>query len=129
MEVGELISFFRKQSGMTIDELAAKSGVPKGTLNKIIGGVTKAPTLDNMKSIAKALGKTLADFDESPIETKNSPSTAEAAPGEDVQKMLEILDESLVKMGYIVADDDLTEQQEEVLIGICRILRATFKKK
>lgn len=83
MEVGELISFFRKQSGMTIDELAAKSGVPKGTLNKIIGGVTKAPTLDNMKSIAKALGKTLADFDESPIETKNSPSTAEAEPGEE----------------------------------------------
>lgn len=82
MEVGELISFFRKQSGMTIDELAAKSGVPKGTLNKIIGGVTKAPTLDNMKSIAKALGKTLADFDDDFIETKKSPSTAEATPGE-----------------------------------------------
>lgn len=82
MEVGELISFFRKQSGMTIDELAAKSGVPKGTLNKIIGGVTKAPTLDNMKSIAKALGKTLADFDDGPIETKESPSTAEVALGE-----------------------------------------------
>lgn len=82
MEVGELISFFRKQSGMTIDELATKSGVPKGTLNKIIGGVTKAPTLDNMKSIAKALGKTLADFDDDgPIATKKT-SVAEAAPGE-----------------------------------------------
>lgn len=81
MEVGELISFFRKQSGMTIDELAAKSGVPKGTLNKIIGGVTKAPTLDNMKSIARALGKTLADFDDDPIETKKSPSATEVAPG------------------------------------------------
>lgn len=66
METGELISFYRKQSGMTIDELAAKSGVPKGTLNKIIAGITKAPTLDNMKSIARALGKTLADFDDEP---------------------------------------------------------------
>jgi len=40
VEVGELISFYRKQAGMTIDELAVKSGVPKGTLNKIIGAYT-----------------------------------------------------------------------------------------
>lgn len=64
MEVGDLITLYRKQAGMTIDHLAAVSGVPKGTLNKIIGGVTKAPTLSNMKAIASALGKTLADFDE-----------------------------------------------------------------
>lgn len=67
MEVGELISLYRRQCGMTIDELAEKSGVPKGTLNKITGRVTKAPTLDNMKAIARALGKRLADFDDEPI--------------------------------------------------------------
>lgn len=66
MEVGELISFYRRQADMTIDELAEKSGVPKGTLNKIIGGVTKAPTLDTMKALAKALGKRLADFEDEP---------------------------------------------------------------
>lgn len=66
MEVGELISLYRRQSGMTIDELVEKSGVPKGTLTKIIGGVTKAPTLNNMKAIAAALGKRLSDFDNDP---------------------------------------------------------------
>lgn len=66
MEVGKLISFYRRQADMTIDELAEKSGVPKGTLNKIIGGVTKAPTLDTMKALAKALGKRLADFGDEP---------------------------------------------------------------
>ena len=64
MELGELISFYRKQLGMTIEELSEKSGVAKGTLTKIIGGVTKAPTLDNMKAIARALGKRLEDFDD-----------------------------------------------------------------
>lgn len=88
MEVGELISLFRKQSGMTIDELSAKSGVPKGTLNKIIGGVTKAPTLDNMKSIAKALGKTLADFDDEPIPAKKSPGGSEGVEGDDLRSVL-----------------------------------------
>ena len=33
MELGAIISEKRKQAGLTIDELAAKSGVPKGTLN------------------------------------------------------------------------------------------------
>ena len=64
MELGELISRYRKDAGMTIDELSESSGVPKGTLNKIIAGTTKAPTLDTMKAIAKALGKRLADFDD-----------------------------------------------------------------
>ena len=79
MELGELISFYRKQAGMTIDELAEKSGVPKGTLNKIIGNVTKAPTLDNMKSIARALGKTLADFDDMPRREKSGKGFSEEA--------------------------------------------------
>ena len=64
MELGDLISLYRKQAGMTIDELSEKSKVPKGTLNKIIGGITKAPTLDNVRAIARALGKTLDDFDD-----------------------------------------------------------------
>ena len=64
MELGEMISRYRKDAGMTIDELSESSGVPKGTLNKIIAGTTKAPTLDTMKAIAKALGKRLADFDD-----------------------------------------------------------------
>lgn len=63
MDTGELISLYRKQAGMTVDELAEKAGIPRGTLTKIIGGTTKAPTLENMKAIARALGKTLADFD------------------------------------------------------------------
>ena len=75
MEYGELITKFRKESGLTIDELSEKSGVPKGTINKIIGGVTKAPTLPNIKAIARAMGKTLADFDDCPApQTKKAPS-------------------------------------------------------
>ena len=66
MELGARITMYRKQCGMTIDELAQRSGVPKGTITKIIGGVTKAPTLENIRSIAYALGKTLNDFDEPP---------------------------------------------------------------
>lgn len=112
METGDLITLFRKQAGLTIDELVEKSGVPKGTLNKIIGGVTKAPTLDNMKAIARALDKTLADFDDLPISTKKElPLSKEAV------KLANDYDKKLDKWGQkqvrTVTDNEIMRIQEE----------------
>lgn len=64
MDLGNLITQYRKEAGFTIDELAERSGVPKGTINKIISGTTKAPSLDTIRLLAYALGKRLADFDQ-----------------------------------------------------------------
>jgi transcriptional regulator with XRE-family HTH domain len=57
-------------------ELAEKSGVPIGTLNKILYGDTKNPSLDTMRAIAHALGCTLDDFSDSTTDLwrKNSES-------------------------------------------------------
>jgi transcriptional regulator with XRE-family HTH domain len=76
MELGTLLSTYRKEAGLTIDELAARSGVPKGTINKIIAGTTKAPTLENIRALAAALGKTLDDFDS---KAKKAPSISDEA--------------------------------------------------
>lgn len=118
----------KEQSGMTTKEISEKSGIPEPTLEKLFAGATKDPKLATMQQLVHFFGRTLDDLDDG-RGAKKSPSEAEAAPGEEVLKLLEVLDSSLVKMGYIGADDDLTEQQEEVLIGVCRILRATFEKK
>ena len=115
MEVGDLISLYRKQAGMTIDELAERSGVPKGTINKIIGGVTKAPTLPNMKSIARALGKTLADFDDLPIgETKKSPDADESAPRDSKEsEIIQLLEAA-----------QLDDSQKDFLIALLETVTA-----
>ncbi|MCH5352979.1 MAG: helix-turn-helix transcriptional regulator [Acutalibacter sp.] len=46
----------KEKSGLTNEELSEKSGVPLGTLNKILSGDTKAPQLPAMMAIAAALG-------------------------------------------------------------------------
>ena len=66
MDLGTLISQKRKQAGLTIDELSMRSGVPKGTLNKILNGITRDPQLETVKALARALGCTLEDFDDTP---------------------------------------------------------------
>lgn len=70
MELGEYITKYRKEAGITIEDLATKSGVPKGTINKIIAGTTKSPTLENVRAIAMALGKSINDFVEQPENAK-----------------------------------------------------------
>ena len=60
------LQLLMKQAGLTIDDLAERSGVPKGTLNKIINGYTRDPQIETVKSIARALDCTLEDFDDSP---------------------------------------------------------------
>ena len=56
MELGAIISQKRKQAGLTIDELADRSGVPKGTLNKIINGYTRDPQIANSKIYCTRIG-------------------------------------------------------------------------
>ena len=58
----ERINEIRKQRGITIEELSARSGVPISTLKKISAGITTNPSLDTVKAIARALDCTLDDL-------------------------------------------------------------------
>ncbi len=62
----EKINEYKKRIGLTTEELSKLSGVPVGTLNKILSGATKDPKLETLKAIARVLGLTLNDFDDIP---------------------------------------------------------------
>ena len=62
----EKINEYKKKMGLTTEELSGKSGVPIGTLNKILNGTTKDPKLETLKAIARVLGLSLDDFDDKP---------------------------------------------------------------
>lgn len=70
MSLGSRINDIRKEKKISIDELCARSGVPKGTLSKITAGITTNPTLDTVQAIAKALECRLDDFDDAPQNAK-----------------------------------------------------------
>ncbi len=70
----ERINEYKKKLGMTTEELSEKSGVPIGTLNKILSGATKDPKLETLKAIARVLGLSLDDFDDSNRKTIYEPT-------------------------------------------------------
>ena len=54
----------KKNSGLTLSQLAEKSGVPLGTLNKLFAGQTTDPKLETIRAVVYALGGTLDSIDE-----------------------------------------------------------------
>lgn len=60
--ISEILSARRKSLGLSIDELVTLSGVPKGTLTKVLTGVTPDPALRTVSAIATALGLTLDEL-------------------------------------------------------------------
>jgi transcriptional regulator with XRE-family HTH domain len=79
----EKIAELKKKLGLTNEELSRLSGVPKGTIDKILSGVTKDPKLETLKAIARVLGCTLDDFDD----TENKPEPSEPTY-EDLQHLI-----------------------------------------
>ena len=120
LELAELITKYRKEVGMTIDELAQRSGVPKGTLTKIVGGVTKAPTLETVKAIADALGKRLADFDDPP-KAENAPASEDA----EALRVEEVM-EAFYSAGLVPRGQDLTDEDLRFLLSVVAALRQWF---
>ena len=78
----EKISEYKKKLGMTTEELSEKSGVPLGTLNKILSGATKDPKLETLKAKAHVLGLSLDDFDDKKKVIHQEPTYA------DVEKLV-----------------------------------------
>lgn len=116
----------KKRSRKTLKQISEESRVPLGTLNKLFSGQTKDPKLETVQAVVHALGYTLDDLDDSNTVSKNSPGAAEAEPGEDAIRLYNYINQGLVSLGFIGEDDDITPQQAEILIGICRIIKASF---
>lgn len=60
----EYIKQIKKERGLTNEELSKLSGVPIGTLNKILSGHTPDPQFETVKSICRALGISLSALDD-----------------------------------------------------------------
>ncbi|SHH57663.1 helix-turn-helix domain-containing protein [Clostridium intestinale] len=78
----ELINEIKKKKGMTSKQLSEKSGVPIGTLNKILNGQTKNPAYETIFAIANALDCSVDVFREKD-ELSNDNSIADITEDEN----------------------------------------------
>ena len=70
MDVGERITYFRKQRGITTNKLANKAGISQSFIRDVELS-KKGITVDNLEIICETLGISLVDFFEPPSDAEN----------------------------------------------------------
>lgn len=105
----EVIDKLKKSKGLTNEELAKLSGVPKATIDKITAGATKDPKLETVKAIAKALGCTINDF----IDDKEIVGDHFSIPEKNLIKKYRGLDDHGKEMVDIVLDKEAERVKSE----------------
>lgn len=77
----------KRELGMTNEELAARSGVPLGTVQKVLAGATKAPRLKTLLALEKVLRKgrgfeseRIYDFNRLPDDPEGGPDSVAESP-------------------------------------------------
>lgn len=55
MNLSEKLARLKTENGLTTEALSQQSGVPRGTLNKLLNGETRNPTVATLSALARAL--------------------------------------------------------------------------
>jgi len=99
MELRDILIQLKTENGLTTEQLSQRSGVPKGTLNKLLNGETRNPTGETLKKIASALNCPVERFyasaqswiynlrnaqDIMPVQVHKVPLLGEIAAGEPI---------------------------------------------
>lgn len=60
--VAESLNEMKKDAGLSNRKLAELSGVPEGTVNKILSGNTANPSLDSVEAMVRAMGRSMDEI-------------------------------------------------------------------
>ena len=129
MGIGRRLKEAREKAGLTQEELGKMIGVTGSSITNY-EKETSHPKEPSMYALIDALGVEpnflFQDCVNLPLKNK-SPSTTEVVPGDRISEIFDKLNDMLVSEGFIRDGEDLTDRQAEVLLGICRIIGATFQ--
>ena len=89
MKLREKLARLKSERGMTTEALSRESGVPRGTLNKLLNGETRNPTVGTLKALAEALGCPLAwlsGTDDAPMRPEDIPGVRRLGQAPDLSQ-------------------------------------------
>jgi len=124
MNIGEKVKSLRKQSNMSLRELAQNTGLSKTTLSDLENG-TKNPSLDTVEKIATAFGLTSADL----LQKTDNPEDLVSSAKNSSSELLAGLSKSgdLIKVLYR-AKDAPKETMDQMAIFLDTLLKTQEQK-
>lgn len=81
--IADALKQMRKSSGMTLDEVSKKSGVPMSTISRISSGETKEPSISTVIALVQAMGGSMDDLTDAPKTVQNAHINASECKGDN----------------------------------------------
>ena len=103
MTLDELISL-KEKSGFTYQQIAFLSGVPIGTVQKVLGGITKSPRYETLQALEKVLKPSSSAQDNCIMEEE----TVYGAKIRNVSRFDSVISSFKKKQGEFTVEDYLT---------------------
>ena len=108
MELREILTKLKTENGLTTDQLSSRSGVPKGTLNKLLNGETKNPTGATLKKLADAM--------DCPVELFYSPAEKLGCCIRNADDLMPVHRRALPLLGEIAAGAPIYADEDAELV-------------
>lgn len=116
MEIRHILSKLKTENGLTTEQLSKLSGVPKGTLNKLLNGETANPRGETLRKIAGALNCPVEVF----YSGAQAPSLRNAAD------ILPLRSHPLPLLGEIAAGRPIYADEQMEIIAVDDFTRGDF---
>lgn len=117
----EKLNFYKKQKGVTNQQLANLTGVTISTIDKITSGNNTNPKLRTIEALCKALGCTLNDIMDYEKDTKRETPTESGRGDEKKDRLMSNYDKLNTEGQNKLVDysDDLVETNKYVKSNAC----------
>lgn len=113
--IADALKQMRKASGMTLDEVSKKSGVPMSTISRISSGETKEPSITTVMALVKAMGGSLDDLTDTPKTAQNAHTSAYECKGDNCPQIKLYERQRLADEQWRIS---ISKQTEERIAGI-----------
>lgn len=113
--LADALKQMRKDSGLTLEQVAAKSGVPMSTISRISSGETKDPSITTVSALVQAMGGSLDDLYGTAKRKPESVPAVKACDGENCT-LMKLYERQRVSDEHW--RESMTEQHEQRVQGI-----------
>lgn len=129
MELRDILSKLKSENGLTTEMLSVRSGVPKGTLNKLLNGETRNPTGGTLKKIADALDCPVQLFYPAPKPAvlREPPHSVEYAVNiKNIEDLMPVSTRQIPMLGEIAAGVPIYADEQAELVSCGSAIRCDF---
>lgn len=127
MPVYKILEEIMQEKGISIADIAKTCNLPDSTVRGIVRRKQETIALEVAFKLSTGLDVSLERLNGMPEKENSSPDTTDTVTEEELNELFDFMQKGLVSLGLIRSGQDITERQADILIGVCKILRATFE--